>query len=46
VNLLSSDGALKALVYRAEIYHILIRKGDVAAFRKRMESFGYLLPRL
>jgi hypothetical protein len=43
IQLIAQDPIIKNLVIKAEGFIILIPKGHYAAFRRRMQEFGYLL---
>jgi hypothetical protein len=45
ISLIARDEVLKKLCIKAEEYHLLVKNSDMNAFRKRLEKFGYLLPR-
>ncbi len=43
IQLIAQDPVLKNLVIKAENYHILVPKANNAAFKRRLQEFGYLL---
>ncbi|MEM9884508.1 MAG: hypothetical protein AAF849_01350 [Bacteroidota bacterium] len=43
IKLIARDAKLKKLVIKAEGYHLLIEKGNMSAFKKRLQEFGYFL---
>jgi hypothetical protein len=44
-HLLTHDAMLRDIVLRAEGYHILVRPEDMTTLRKRLQSYGYLMPK-
>lgn len=43
IQIIAQDPVLKSLVIKAEGYVILVEKGNHAAFKRRLQEFGYLL---
>ncbi len=43
IQLIARDAQLKKLVVKAEGYHVLIPKGNMSRFKKRLQDFGYFL---
>ncbi|MEM9849081.1 MAG: hypothetical protein AAF847_14445 [Bacteroidota bacterium] len=43
IKLVARDAKLKKLVIKAEGYHLLIEKGNMSTFKKRLQEFGYFL---
>jgi len=43
IRLVARDAKLKKLVTKAEGYHLLIEKGSMSAFKKRLQEFGYFM---
>ena len=43
IQLIARDAQIRKLVVKAEGYHILIPKGNMSRFKKRLQDFGYFL---
>lgn len=43
IRLIAKDVSFRKLCMKAEGYHILVEKKKMAAFKKRLQEFGYLL---
>ena len=43
IRLVAQDPVVKTLVIKAEGYLVLVPKGNMAALKRRLQEFGYLV---